>query len=229
MPARQLHPASTFAAVTVDVVVLSTTDKGLVVLLERPALSAAHSQWSLPQDVPRGGETLHYAARRIARGIIGGEPSWLEQYVTIGNCSRGWEGGRANVAYLALVPGPAIPPLGGKKAWFSPSSLPKMRIPQSEIIAVSLRAARDRMDNVPIAFKLLPPLFTLAELQLIYEILLGRKIHKASFRRALRAARLVTPVKKWRSEGRGRPAQLYRYAPRRKRSLHRALRFDRLA
>lgn len=69
-------------------------------------------------------------------------------------------------------------------------------------------------------------MFTLSELQSIYELLLGRSLHKASFRRALQAASLVEPTDEWRSEGRGRPAQLYRYAPRRKRGGRRSVRFD---
>ena len=79
-----------------------------------------------------------------------------------------------------------------------------------------------------IAFRLLPPTFTLSELQGTYEILLGRRLHKASFRRALQSAWLVEPTDEWRSEGRGRPAQLFRYAPRRRRANRRGVRFDML-
>jgi 8-oxo-dGTP diphosphatase len=72
----------------------------------------------------------------------------------------------------------------------------------------------------------LPQRFTLSDLQRVYEIMLGRRLHKASFRRALQAATLVEPTDEWRSEGRGRPAQLFRYAPKRKRRVRRGLRFD---
>ena len=82
------------------------------------------------------------------------------------------------------------------------------------------------MDVAPVAFHLLPRTFTLSELQEVYEILLGRRLHKASFRRALQAAYLVEPTDEWRSEGRGRPAQLFRYAPRKRRGVRRAVRFD---
>jgi hypothetical protein len=88
---------------------------------------------------------------------------------------------------------------------------------------------RSRLDQAPIAFRLLPPTFTLSELQQTYELLLGRRLHKASFRRALQAAWLVEPTDEWRSEGRGRPAQLFRYAPRRRRNQRRGVRFDLLS
>jgi hypothetical protein len=84
------------------------------------------------------------------------------------------------------------------------------------------------MDHVPIAFRLLPAEFTLTDLQHVYELLLGRALHKASFRRALFAAALVEATDQWRSEGRGRPAQFFRYAPRKRRERRRLVRFEML-
>jgi hypothetical protein len=88
------------------------------------------------------------------------------------------------------------------------------------------RLMQGRLDQAPIAFRLLPATFTLGELQQMYELLLGKRLHKASFRRALQAAWLVEATDEWRSEGRGRPAQLFRYSPKKKRRLHRGVRFD---
>ena len=85
---------------------------------------------------------------------------------------------------------------------------------------------RQRLDQSPIAFQLLPPTFTLSELQGIYELLIGRRLHKASFRRALQGSFLVEPTDAWRSEGRGRPAQLFRFAPKKRRRASRSVRFD---
>ena len=62
--------------------------------------------------------------------------------------------------------------------------------------------------------------------QEVYEAILGRTLHKASFRRALQSARLVTPTREWRSEGRGRPAQLYRFVARAPKASRRGVRFD---
>jgi hypothetical protein len=94
------------------------------------------------------------------------------------------------------------------------------------MLDAALETLRTRMDYAPIAFKLLPAMFTLSELQQMYEILLGRRLHKASFRRALQGAVLVEPTEEWRSEGRGRPAQFYRFAPRKRRQGRRPVRFD---
>jgi len=87
---------------------------------------------------------------------------------------------------------------------------------------------RVRMDQSPVAFRLLPSIFTLSELQHMYELLLGKRLHKASFRRALASAWLVEPTDEWRTEGRGRPAQLFRYAPRKRQPTQRGIRLDML-
>jgi 8-oxo-dGTP diphosphatase len=130
------------------------------------------------------------------------------------------------VAFAALLPLGTAAPSDGNVAWFKLNNLPALPPRQGAIVQGAVSAVRDRMDLSPVAFRLLPPSFTLSELQQMYELLLGKRLHKASFRRALQAAWLVEPTDEWRSEGRGRPAQLYRYAPRKRRKGRRGVRFD---
>src|SRR5207237_492051 len=83
--------------------------------------------------------------------------------------------------------------------------LPPLSPRQRAMVETATRTIQSRLDQAPIAFRLLPGTFTLSELQQMYELLLGKRLHKASFRRALQAAWLVEPTDEWRSEGRGRP------------------------
>jgi 8-oxo-dGTP diphosphatase len=131
-----------------------------------------------------------------------------------------------SVGYVGLVPTGGPAPVGGIAAWVPIADLPPLAPRQRAIVDAAFDRVRDRLDQAPIAFRLLPPTFTLSELQGMYELLLGRRLHKASFRRALQGAWLVEPIEEWRSEGRGRPAQLFRYAPRRRRSSRRGVRFE---
>ncbi len=135
-----------------------------------------------------------------------------------------------SVAYAGVMPDPGGDPPAGA-AWFTLAQLPSVAPRQRAMIRAAVDLLRDRLDTAPaVAFRLLPPTFTLGELQQIYELLLGRRLHKASFRRALQAAYLVQPTDAWRSEGRGRPAQLFRYAPRRRRGAgRRGVRFELLS
>ena len=130
------------------------------------------------------------------------------------------------MSYVAVVPIGTAAPEGMR--WAALTALPPFPARQATMVAAAITALRDRMDLEPIAFRMLPPEFTLSELQEVYELLLGRRLHKASFRRALQGAYLVEPTDTWRSEGRGRPAQIFRYAPRKRRAVRRSVRFERL-
>jgi ADP-ribose pyrophosphatase YjhB (NUDIX family) len=55
----------------------------------------------------------------------------------------------------------------------------------AKIIAVALERLRGKLDYTDIAFNLLPERFTLTELQKVYEIILGKKLPTAAFRRKI--------------------------------------------
>jgi 8-oxo-dGTP diphosphatase len=174
----------------------------------------------------RSDETIEETAARIARDALGSAPNFVEQVAAYGDGRRHPSSSPLSVAFLALVAAGAPAPVGGAAAWFAIDDVPPLAPRQKSMLDGALHAVRARLEHSPIAFRLLPTTFTLSDLQEIYEILLGRRLHKASFRRALHAAWLVEPTDEWRSEGRGRPAQLFRYAPRKRRSSRRGVRFE---
>ncbi|MEX2154814.1 MAG: NUDIX domain-containing protein [Gemmatimonadaceae bacterium] len=210
----------------IDVVLLTPRDRSLAVLLLRAADPRARDRWLLPWDAPRPDEAPDEAALRVSRSVLGAAPAALEQVAAFGDGRRHPGDAQLSVSFVGLVPhGPASDAIDGA-AWVEVDQLPLLAPRHRVIVEAAVEVVRRRIDQSPLAFRLLPPSFTLSELQSIYELLLGRSLHKASFRRALQAAFLVEPTDEWRSEGRGRPAQLYRYAPRRKRGARRSVRFD---
>ena len=214
------------AVPTVDVVLLTPHGRRLSVLLERIESGKSKERWALPWEAMQSGETIEESAARLSRGALGSAPSLVEQVAAYGDGRRHPSGAPLSVAFLALVAAGAPAPVGGSTAWFPIDEIPALAPRQRAMLDGALHAVRARLEHSPIAFRLLPTTFTLSELQEIYEILLGRRLHKASFRRALHAAWLVEPTDEWRSEGRGRPAQLFRYSPRKRRSSRRGVRFE---
>jgi 8-oxo-dGTP diphosphatase len=165
------------------------------------------------------------AARRIATEAAEVEPTWLEQVGAFGDGRRHPTETDLSVAYVGVVPQGSPLAATEESGWFALADVPTITPRQRAVVDAALETIRLRLDQAPIAFRLLPPTFTLSELQQTYELLLGRRLHKASFRRALQAAWLVEPTDEWRSEGRGRPAQLFRYAPKKRRGGRRGVRF----
>jgi len=209
---------------TIDLVLVTALKDQLAVLLWRTP--EGREKWALPWGVPGSDETLENAAGEIATDALGILPVWLEQLGAFAADKRHPSDSDVSVAFTGLVSAGTPPPVGGAYAWFPVSELPVLAPRQRAMLDGSLVMLRSRMDQSPVAFRLLPPTFTLSELQHMYELLLGKRLHKASFRRALQAAWLVEPTDEWRSEGRGRPAQLFRYAPRKRRPAQRGIRLD---
>jgi 8-oxo-dGTP diphosphatase len=214
------------AIFSVDIVLVTPRGKQLALLLGRNDDARARERWCLPFDGQRGDESLEATARRVARVMTASEPAWLDQIGAFADGRRHPSEAELSVAFVGVIAQGTVPPTGGESAWFALSEVPALAPRQRAMVDAALELIRVRLDQSPIAFRLLPPTFTLSELQQTYELLLARKLHKASFRRALQAAWLVEPTDEWRSEGRGRPAQLFRYAPRRRRNLRRGVRFD---
>lgn len=203
---------------------LSPGDGTLNVLLVDPASAGPRDRWALPTGTLRRSESVDDAALRIARDALGAAPSHLEQAGVLGGARRATHDALVTLAYVGLVPVGTAPRPG--TSWVALSETGSMTIRQRDQIERSIVAIRGRIDHQPVAFRLLPNVFTLSELQSVYEMLLGRPLHKASFRRSLHAASIVEPTDEWRSEGRGRPAQLFRYSPPRRRRQRRGVRFD---
>ena len=217
---------SRHAATSVDIVLCSPQGRSLAVLLV-PGGARTRERWSLPWVPFRGaGDSPDAAARAEAARALGTAPAWIGQAGAFGAEKRPPSASTTlSVAYAAVAPARADE-LPAAARSFNVADVPSVAPRHRAMIDAAVATLRERMDAAPIAFKLLPPTFTLSELQEIYELLLGRRLHKASFRRALQAAWLVEPIDEWRSEGRGRPAQFYRYAPRRRRASRRGVRFE---
>ena len=208
---------------TVDVVLVTATRNELAVLLTRG--TSDRERWSLPWRFAQTGETLDVIAARCVDDALGEAPGWIEQIGAFGDGKRHPSDTDVSVAFVGLVPHETASPRAGN-TWFPIGDLPALSPRQRAMVEAATRVIQGRLDQAPIAFRLLPATFTLSELQQMYELLLGKRLHKASFRRALQAASLVEATDQWRSEGRGRPAQLFRYLPKKKRRLHRGVRFD---
>jgi len=213
-------------ALSVDIVSLTPHGRRLTALLVRADDPREKERWSLPHDAPRRDETIDEAAVRIERAALGAQPGLLEQIAAFGDRRRHPSNALVSIGYVALVASGSGGPAGDQAAWYPVDEMPAIAPRQRSIVEAAMQAIRARLDQSPIAFRLLPSTFTLSQLQEIYELLLGRRLHKASFRRALHASWLVEPTDEWCSEGRGRPAQLFRYAPRRRRGSRRGVRFE---
>ncbi|OKP94874.1 NUDIX domain-containing protein [Paenibacillus sp. P46E] len=78
-----------------------------------------------------------------------------------------------------------------------------------KMIQYAIERLRGKVDYTDIIFNLMPPLFTLSELQRVYEIILGRELLAPAFRRKI--ADRVTETEEFTKDAGHRPSKLYRY------------------
>ena len=78
------------------------------------------------------------------------------------------------------------------------------------ILATGLGRLRSKLKYRPVLFDLMPPAFTLSELQAAAEAVAGLSLHKQNFRRGVERTGLVEPTGRLSSTTGGRPAELFR-------------------
>ena len=81
----------------------------------------------------------------------------------------------------------------------------------ARLIRRTLGRLKGKVRYQPIGFELLPPKFTLSQLQHLYEALLQTGLDKRNFRKKVLGLGLLLPLKETQMAGRHRPAQLFRF------------------
>ena len=203
---------------TVDVVIFAIRSDALqVLLIQRPKAETEPfpGSWALPGgfvDIA-GDRDLEACAARKLKDKTGVVSPYLEQLGSWGSASRDPRGWSATHAYFALLPEHAA---GGALAadaqWFAVEGekvRPKLAFDHAEILQAAVQRLRSKVEYTSLPAYLMPPEFTLPELQRTYEIVLDRPLEKSAFRTRMLAADLIEPVAKMR-KGPNRPAQLYR-------------------
>ena len=120
-----------------------------------------------------------------------------------------------SVAYYALVKLAAHDTRAATDAadarWFPVSKVPRLAFDHAFILATALTRLKGKVRYQPIGFELLPPKFTLSQLQHLYEAVLGAELDKRNFRKKVLSFDLLVPLKEKQMAGRHRPAQLFRF------------------
>ena len=86
-----------------------------------------------------------------------------------------------------------------------------MRHDHRRILATGIARLRAKIKYRPVVFELMPPAFTLLQLQLAVEALAGRGLHKQNFRRFIEQQELVEETGAMSAGAAGRPAKLFRF------------------
>lgn len=204
---------------TVDMAIFSVDAGQLQVLLIKRSNFPQKDKWALPGgfvNLSKDQDLMATAHRKLVEKT-GLQSPHLEQVATVGNATRDPRGWAVTALYFALTDFKAFQQIASEQneysEWVSIAEAKKLDLAFDHLqlldIAVDRLSSKARYTALPVS--LMPQLFTLTELQQIYEIILGQSLEKKSFRRRMIEAGAVEETDQSKIAGK-RPAQLYKFA-----------------
>jgi 8-oxo-dGTP diphosphatase len=204
-------------AITVDNVIFGFDEADLKVLLIKRGTEPYKDAWALPGDFMYPTEDLDSAADRVLKELTGLKDVYLEQVHTFGSPNRHPLGRVITVAYFSLVKIDRFKIMPSsfaqKTKWHSISKMRELAFDHNNILNACFQALKQRIRIRPIGFELLPPKFTLTELQHLYEAILEQDglIDKRNFRKKILSMDFIVDLNESQEGVAHRPARLYAF------------------
>lgn len=217
-------------SVAVDAVVLAVGDDALrVVLIDRTEHPFKGAR-CLPGGFLRMDEAPDVAVCRVLRDKARLAPDHVEQLFTFGAIDRDPRGRILSIAHLAAlrtvptdlpagvrvydVEVPWEGETGGPAYALEDGKRVELGFDHAEILGLAVQRIRGKLAYTRIGFAFLPDRFTLNDVRARYEVLLGRRLNKDSFRRKILASHDLVPTGERQADVGHRPAELFRLGQR---------------
>ena len=199
--------------VSVDCVSFGLHEGKLNILLIKRRMNPGRDQWSLMGGFVEDGESLEDAAQRVLHQLTGLENVYMDQVGTFGDPDRDPGARVISVAYCALLnfdeqDHQRVTDNGAQ--WVPLEEMPQLFFDHPQIVEKALQYLRQRVHSKPLVFKFLPELFTLRQLQGVYEAILGEKLDKRNFRKRIADSNALEKTALIDKSGSKRGATLYR-------------------
>ncbi len=199
---------------SVDIIVFGFEEDCLKILIGKRQMDPGRGEWSVYGGFVNEGEDLEGAANRTILALTGMRKLYMRQVGAFGAVDRDPGERVISIAYCALINVKDYDDELRKQyglEWVTLKELPQLYSDHNIMINNALAQIRRRINSEPIIFNLLPDLFTLTQLQHVYEAVLGTELDKRNFRKRVKQMDFIektTLVDKMTSR---RGAALYRF------------------
>ena len=205
------HPA-----VTTDCVIFGyDVREGLSILLVQRGIDPYKGCWAFPGGFLKMDEDADTGAKRELKEETGFEAESITQFGTFTAVDRDPRERVITIAYMALVKEGGVK--GGDDAadarWFPVSSVPPLAFDHDRILRIALERLKEQIHFRPVGFELLPEVFTLPQLQALYEAILGIRFDRRNFASKMLKLGLLVPTGDRPASAARRIPQTYRFNP----------------
>jgi hypothetical protein len=174
--------------VAVDCIIFGFDAGQLKVLLQKRPFEPRQGEWSLMGGFVKRDEDVDEAAKRVLFQLTGLHDIYMQQVGAFGSVNRDSGDRVVSVAYFALVEVSDVnDELTHQNSayWESINEMPPLLFDHRDMVERALNCLRALLHSQPVGFRLLPPLFTLSQLQQLYEAILGKQLDKRNFRKRI--------------------------------------------
>jgi ADP-ribose pyrophosphatase YjhB (NUDIX family) len=200
--------------VSVDCIIFGFEENKLKVLIGKRQMNPGRGEWSLYGGFVAADESIDEAANRVLFHLTGLRNLYMKQVGAFGSVDRDPGERVISVAYYALINVKDYDRSLLEKhnvQWVNIDELPEMFSDHQEMIAKARKLMQVKMKTQPVGFELLPPLFTLTQLQRLYEAVQGAELDKRNFRKRIKEMVCIEKTRLIDKTGSKRGAFLYRF------------------
>lgn len=202
------HPS-----VTADCVIFGFDGVSIKVLLIQRGIEPFNGKWAFPGGFMQIDETVEECARRELEEETGLKNASVEQFYTFSDVNRDPRERVITVAHYALVRLSEVK--GGDDAasaqWFAESEIPSLAFDHDRILRMARNCLKERICFEPIGFELLPEVFTMSELQNLYEAILEVKFDRRNFYNKMLKLGILTEAEPRAEQASRRTPTKYRF------------------
>lgn len=200
--------------VAVDCIIFGFDQGELKLLLLKRNFEPAMGKWSLMGGFVQDGESVDAAAKRVLAELTGLENVYMEQVGAFGDVERDPGERVISVAYYALI---NVNEYDRELVqqhnayWTKIDEVPSLCFDHPVMVTRARELMKQKVSDNPIGFNLLPKLFTLTQLQNLYEAIYGEPIDKRNFRKRIAEMDFIEKTDQIDKSGSRRGACLYKY------------------
>jgi len=200
--------------VSVDCIIFGFDAGKLKLLIGRRQMDPGRGEWSLYGGFVAADESIDDAASRTVAELTGLNNLYMRQVGAFGSIDRDPGERVISIAYYALINVSHYDErlrLDHGVEWINVEELPKLYSDHNEMVRKALKLMRQKLRTEPVGFRLLPDLFTLTQLQKLYEAVNGEVLDKRNFRKRIKEMDFIEKTELIDKSGSKRGAFLYRF------------------